>query len=41
MRMLILGAGKPVSGESRAGYPREVDEMRNTNTMTYGSVPLP
>ncbi|WP_268810531.1 hypothetical protein [Variovorax sp. Root434] len=41
MRMLILGAGKPVSGKSRAGYPHGVDEMRNTNTLTYGSVPLP
>jgi hypothetical protein len=37
---LILGAGKPVSGKSRRGYPREVDEMRNVNTMAYGSVPL-
>jgi len=39
--MLILGAGKPVSGKSRRGYPRGVDEMRNTNTLTYTSVPLP
>jgi hypothetical protein len=39
--MLILGAGMPVAGKSRAGYPREVDEMRNTNTLAYGSVPLP
>jgi hypothetical protein len=39
--MLILGAGKPVSGKSRAGYPHGVDEMRNTNRMPYGSVPLP
>jgi len=31
--MLILGAGKPVSGKSRAGYPHGVDEMRNTNTL--------
>jgi len=39
--MLILGAGTPVSGKSPAGYPHGVDEMRNTNTLTYGSVPLP
>ena len=41
LRMLILGAGKPVSGKSRAGYPHGVDEMCNTNTLTYGSVALP
>jgi len=34
--MLILGGGKPVSGKSRAGYPRGMDEIRNTNTLTYG-----
>jgi hypothetical protein len=39
--MLILGAGMPVSGKSRRGYPHGVDEMRNTNTLTYASVSLP
>ncbi|MGJ3701191.1 hypothetical protein [Variovorax sp. AFSI2.2] len=40
MRMLILGAGTPVSGKTGQATPHGVDEMRNTNTLTYGSVPL-
>ncbi|MDQ0028168.1 hypothetical protein J2X90_006021 [Variovorax paradoxus] len=38
--MLILGAGTPVSGKAGQATPQGVDEMRNTNTLTYGSVPL-
>lgn len=41
LHMLILGAGTPVSGKARQATPHGVNEMRNPNTLTYGSVPLP
>jgi hypothetical protein len=39
--MLILSTSTPVSGKAGQATPHGVDEMRNTNTLPYGSVLLP